>query len=406
MCGGTRSAMGWDIRNAFPTTECEEYEKITCIYPKGTQDMHMRGDARLVCRVVKVLYGSPAAGRRFAKARDKWATEFFNSNGWTCHRCSSDPCLMKVTSPAGNLCLICTWTDDVEVVTDVAADGLYIRGAYDDHFQEGVVTADPETLLGIQRVRSTTEDGVVVMDCVQPDFIETLYKMYEDDPDMPKHRLKEPATPHLHLDLGGDSIRGKRDMPPSVQEVAAVLDKGYRALVGSLLWLSGRTGPDIAGLMTMLCKVMSRPSELAWRTALQCLAFCQQRKMTSGIRFRADGNKTPQAAYDSSNKWDVDDAKAQYGYAIHLFDGPIISSAKKHGHVGTSSTHNEYMALYHLGKAIVWLRHLITEIGLGSELLDGPTMALGDNDQATNLCCDDIVTAGNKFYNMMYEFSI
>eukprot|EP01050_Picozoa_sp_SAG11_P038765 SAG11_NODE_15982_length_560_cov_2.043384_1_plen_91_part_00 len=32
-------------------------------------------------------------------------------------------------------------------------------------------------------------------------------------------------------------------------------------------------------------------------------------------------------------------------------------------------------------------------------------MALGDNDQATNLCCDDIVTAGNKFYNMMYHYS-
>eukprot|EP01050_Picozoa_sp_SAG11_P027854 SAG11_NODE_7217_length_1176_cov_3.472609_2_plen_29_part_01 len=28
----------------------------------------------------------------------------------------------------------------------------------------------------------------------------------------------------------------------------------------------------------------------------------------------------PEAAYDSSNKWDVKDAKAQYGFAIHLFD--------------------------------------------------------------------------------------
>eukprot|EP01050_Picozoa_sp_SAG11_P021834 SAG11_NODE_3974_length_2124_cov_1.061637_1_plen_81_part_10 len=30
---------------------------------------------------------------------------------------------------------------------------------------------------------------------------------------------------------------------------------------------------------------------------------------------------------------------------------------------------------------VAWLRQLITKIGLDSELLDGPTMALGDNDQ-------------------------
>ena len=112
-----------------------------------------------------------------------------------------------------------------------------------------------------------------------------------------------------------------------------------------------------------------------------------------------------EAAYDSSNKWDVKDAKAQYGFAIHLFDGPVIWTSKKHSHVGTSSTHNEYMALYWLVRSVVWLRQLIAEIGLENELLSGPINCRGDNAQATNLCCDDIVTSGNKFYNMMYHFS-
>eukprot|EP01050_Picozoa_sp_SAG11_P008033 SAG11_NODE_689_length_7713_cov_3.470055_9_plen_130_part_00 len=97
----------------------------------------------------------------------------------------------------------------------MAADGLFIRDAYDDHFQEGVVTADPEMLLGIQRKRWTDADGVDIIDCVQPDYIETLYKTYEDDPDMPQHRLTESATPHLHLDLGGDSIPNNSCHPRS-----------------------------------------------------------------------------------------------------------------------------------------------------------------------------------------------
>eukprot|EP01050_Picozoa_sp_SAG11_P027182 SAG11_NODE_6782_length_1249_cov_10.497391_1_plen_124_part_00 len=77
-----------------------------------------------------------------------------------------------------------------------------------------------------------------------------------------------------------------------------MLDKGYRSVVGSLLWMGGRTGPDLCGLITMLCKVMARPSMLAWKAAMQCLAFCYQNKMTLGIRFRSDGNRHRQAAYD------------------------------------------------------------------------------------------------------------
>eukprot|EP01050_Picozoa_sp_SAG11_P021444 SAG11_NODE_3817_length_2210_cov_2.749408_1_plen_94_part_00 len=86
----------------------------------------------------------------------------------------------------------------------------------------------------------------------------------------------------------------------------------------------------------------------------------------TGIRFRSDGNPTAQAAYDSSNKWDTEDAKAQYGYAVHLFDGPIIWSAKKHAHVGTSSTHNEYMALYHFWPAPIWVCRFYCMHGTGA----------------------------------------
>eukprot|EP01050_Picozoa_sp_SAG11_P001570 SAG11_NODE_69_length_18453_cov_37.601613_8_plen_69_part_00 len=32
----------------------------------------MRGDTMLICFLLKVLYGNPSAGRRFAKARDKY----------------------------------------------------------------------------------------------------------------------------------------------------------------------------------------------------------------------------------------------------------------------------------------------------------------------------------------------
>eukprot|EP01050_Picozoa_sp_SAG11_P021445 SAG11_NODE_3817_length_2210_cov_2.749408_2_plen_154_part_00 len=119
------------------------------------------------------------------------------------------------------------------LITEEASDGILIRDAYDAHFKEGVVTADPEMLLGIQRIRRVDENGVIIIGCVQPDFIETLFRAYEDDEDMPTHHVTELATPHLHLDLAGDSVKGHRFDPPSAQESAAMIDRGYRTVVGS-----------------------------------------------------------------------------------------------------------------------------------------------------------------------------
>ena len=71
--------------------QCAEYEKIACMYPKGMErwrtpgvnvsETKVEGAVLLMLFLVRVLYGSPAAPRRFAKARDAWVLDHFNSNG-------------------------------------------------------------------------------------------------------------------------------------------------------------------------------------------------------------------------------------------------------------------------------------------------------------------------------------
>ncbi len=52
--------------------------------------------------------------------------------------------------------------------------------------------------------------------------------------------------------------------------------------------------------------------------------------------------------------------------------------------IATRSRANEYMALKHAIVEAVWIRDLLTEMELG-DLIKGPTIMLGDNDQATSL---------------------
>ena len=62
------------------------------------------------------------------------------------------------------------------------------------------------------------------------------------------------------------------------------------------------------------------------------------------------------------------------------------------------------MALSHATKAVVWLRQLLNEMGLEEHIRE-PTPMLGDNDQATLLSQEDMVTSGNKFYLLDYHYS-
>ena len=60
---------------------------------------------------------------------------------------------------------------------------------------------------------------------------------------------------------------------------------------------------------------------------------------------------------------------------------PLITKSSKLMHVGINSIYNEYMALHHAIKQIVWVSQLLDEIGLGA-YISKPTRVYADNKQA------------------------
>jgi len=119
--------------------------------------------------------------------------------------------------------------------------------------------------------------------------------------------------------------------------------------------------------------------------------------------FSSNGNGELRTYYDASNRSDPTDEKSQYGFACFLFNGPVQWASRKQRHVGTSSTHNEYMALFHATVDTVWLRRLLIETGY-TEHVKGATTMSGDNDQATRLAREALVTAGNRMIRNNYHF--
>ena len=70
-------------------------------------------------------------------------------------------------------------------------------------------------------------------------------------------------------------------MKVSPEETKEVLDRGYMRLVGQLLWVSRNIAPECAFGVSMMCKLMSCPSEIAWRAGMHLL--------TQDDVYKADG---------------------------------------------------------------------------------------------------------------------
>ena len=147
---------------------------------------------------------------------------------------------------------------------------------------------------------------------------------------------------------------------------------------------------------------MSKPNSRTWKCAIRTLQYLYKHK-ERGIKFRSDGSRVIQCYYDSSNKADPNDGKSQWGYVITLLNGPLDWGCRKHNHVGISSSHNEYMALSHATKSVIWIRQLLMEMKL-EEFIPGATPMMGDNDQATNLAREDILTQANRYFRLEYHF--
>jgi len=248
-------------------------------------------------------------------------------------------------------------------------------------------------MLGIQREMEEVKPNVPSINLTQPDFLEETYKLYQD-----KMKKTVPTTPMPvgeFLYMGQDAA--------SDQEHKYYLAQGFQNIAGACLWGARNCFPECMYGTAQVCRLMSKPNKRAWDCACRILSYMYH-KRKEGIRYRADGCNYLQCYYDSSHKADPTDGKAQYGWVITLMNGPIEWNSKKHNHVGISSSHSEYMALSHATKAVMWMRQLLQEMKLGEYIPDATPM-MGDNDQATLLSQQEMVTNGNKFYLLDYHYS-
>ena len=416
----------FDIKQAYLHAPLDKSQYVSIKYPKGFEQFETdeHGEEILNDRghriplygiIVRNIYGHPAASRGWNKHRDAFILKQFNRDvtvpnpnptpqsptityRWTCTRPLMDPCLFKFTrsilTPDGKLTstsesIALIYTDDVDMI---GSDDGIMQDVYDAMDKEwGVNEVKSDHVLGVQRTYSEDRETLTL---TMSSYIDTVVNLFEEH--IPNKTTKTTPFPET-------VFLSKLDKSVTDDEAKRVLERGYQKAIGCLLWIARNVFCMCLVGVSMLCRVMSRPSELAWNAAMHMIAWLRDNK-NMGIRFSHQGNSQPICFVDASNKPDPSDGKAQYGFCTMIQGGPVIFVSKKLNHVGLNAFHNEYMAMCESAKSTVWLRQLLAELG-EHDMISQPTLTYGDNNAALSLSVEDFVSTGNQYVYLPYHFN-
>ena len=387
----------FDICTAFLHAETLQHERCPIRMPEGEREYKMGADGKMheIYGIMnRQIYGMPNSSKRFQQVRDAWILSYFCENGWTVKRADSDPCLFTITKGGHVVQMLCH-SDDSDLTSSSMPTMRAIMTAF--HKKFGVEECEPKFMLGIERTR--TEDGKY-LEITQTGFIEQLWEQF-------RHQIKTTRAPNIPVPFGTFITRVSKKSVTAERwagleaEGKRIHDLDFRSLLGSCLWCARMTRPECLVGCSMMAKVMCQPTQEAFDVGLSMVAYMYANRHT-GIRFSANDDLTPVAFYDSSNRADATTGKSQHGHLIMMAGGPVVFESKIHRHVAMSASHSEYMAQRWCVQNVSWLRKLLVELDM-EDLVTEPTPLAGDNDTATRLSYDLMVTTGNRFYMLEYH---
>jgi len=221
-----------------------------------------------------------------------------------------------------------------------------------------------------------------------------------------KTHSMENCTPAPTPDMKNVDNRGPIShlhCPRTEEERNFMKDKPYRQLIGSLIYLTICTRPDITHSVSCLARFSSNPGPQHWYNALRILQYLKgtshytlnyHRKPPREGKFQITGT--------SDADWgnDIKGRRSLHGYIISLHGCPILWTSKKQTFVALSSTESEYVGLSESVREIKWLTSMLNEFNIG---LQTPIL-YGDNTASIQIANNKSMENRIKGIDIKYHF--
>ncbi|UYV78459.1 hypothetical protein LAZ67_16001473 [Cordylochernes scorpioides] len=334
-----------DVQSAFLNGDVKEE-----IYMTQPENFESKKYPRRVCKLKKAIYGLKQAGMTWNAKLDSVLKEM------GLEQMKTDNCVY-IKREEGVL-LVAIYVDDLII----AAERKDTLISFKESMKKIFKIKDLGKINYCLGIRIQTEkDGSISID--QEKYIEEL---------LAKYRMKEAKPISTLMDSNSkltkiSSIEGENE-PVKKEE--------YQSLIGSLIYLSVSTRPDIAYAVSALGQFSNDPRRQHWNAAKRVLRYLK-------------GTLCLKITYEKTNET--------------LYGGPIAWESKKQQTVALSSTESEYIALCEAGKEAVYLRALLDEMGFG-ELLNEPTVLKTDNQGAQQLARNPVHHARTKHIDIKWHY--
>eukprot|EP00253_Pinus_taeda_P016143 PITA_16143 len=168
-------------------------------------------------------------------------------------------------------------------------------------------------------------------------------------------------------------VRLSTEQCPKTQEDEEDMSRvPYASVVSSLMYAMVCTRPDIAHVVGVLSRFMSKPRKEHWTT----------------VKWFSD--------------WagDLDQRRSTSGYVFNLFGSAVSWMSKKQSVVALSTIEAEYMAATHASKEVVWLQRLCSSMGL----VQGVIRIDRDSQSAILLAKNPAYHSKTKHIDVQYHF--
>ena len=173
----------------------------------------------------------------------------------------------------------------------------------------------------------------------------------------------------------------------------------YQSIIGSLLYLTLGTRPDIAHAVIMMSQFMVNPSEEHIQRALYIIKYVGS-NLKGKIIYNGYGHEGFRAYCDADWAGNQISRRSVTGYIIKLAGGPVSWVSRKQKTVALSSTEAEYMCLSDTSRQLVWIRSLFGELGFNIQ-----SIQLGvDNQGAIFLAQNPTQEHRSKHIDICYHY--
>jgi hypothetical protein len=363
-----------DIKGAYLNGTLTDDEVIYMCQPPGFES---QDHPRKVCRLRKMLYGLKQSGRRWYQRLVEILVDELSFV-----QCAVDQAVFS-RRENGQHTIVVVHVDDCTIAARTLSDVNELKMQIRKHV-EITDLGELHWLLGIEVTRNRDERTISLS---QRTYIDSIVRCFSFDELKPVSNPMEPST-RLH---SGQS-------PSTGAEYAAMRHIPYREAVGSLMYTSLGTRPDISYAVTTISRFSGNPGMPHWDAVRRIYCYLLG---TKDLRLTYGGVQSVLVGYADADGSMAEGRRAISRYAFLIDGGAVSWSSKRQEIVSLSTTESEYVAATHATKEALWLRSFIGE--LFTPILE-PTTLFSDNQSAITLTKDHQYHARTKHIDIHFHF--